>query len=279
MRKYNQLLVFILIGINLILFVSCVSAPATVNEAPGPHFYFVQITDTHFGDGDNYERVEKIVETINNLPMEINCVVHTGDITSDNIEEDSIVVRGLSSLDKLQYPIHFLPGNHDILKKNLDVTKQHYLENFGPLLEVKEYEGILFIFIFTEPLAQSFEVEGFDPLLELEVILQNANGKPAIVFHHTPSANDFYRNAMHDSWKQDSRVKWEKLLNSYNVKAVMAGHFHRDEHHWLGNVPLYVSAPVGGWWGRQASFRIFEYKNGKLGYRTQYIEMKPQSNR
>jgi UDP-2,3-diacylglucosamine pyrophosphatase LpxH len=63
-----------------------------------------------------------------------------------------------------------------------------------------------------------------------------------------------------------------KLINSYNVKAVIAGHFHRDELHWLENVPLYVSSPVAGYWGRQATFRIYEYSNGKIGYRTQYIE-------
>ncbi|NQT96785.1 MAG: metallophosphoesterase [Candidatus Marinimicrobia bacterium] len=278
MKKHNHLLTLTLIVILFTISVGCQPAQA-VNEDSGPHFYFVQVTDTHFGDGDNYERVEKIVETINNLPMEIKCVVHTGDITSNNIEQDSVVVRGISIMDKLQVPIHFVPGNHDILEWELDITKQRYLTHFGNLIDVKEYEGILFIFVYTETLAHSFEIDGYDPLLELEAILKDAAGKPAIIFHHTPSPDDFYRNEMHDSWKQDSREKWEKLLNSYNIKAVMAGHFHRDEHHWLGDVPLYVSAPVGGWWGRQASFRIFEYKNGKLGYRTQYIEMNPRPNK
>jgi len=137
---------------------------------------------------------------------------------------------------------------------------------------VKEYKGVTFIFIYTEPLAESIELEGYDPLVELENILQNAKGKPTIVFHHTPSVDDFYKNAMHDSWKPKSRERWEKLLNTYDVKAVLTGHFHRDEHHWLGDTPLYISGPVGGKWGRQATFRIYEYKNGKLGYRTQYIE-------
>jgi UDP-2,3-diacylglucosamine pyrophosphatase LpxH len=67
-------------------------------------------------------------------------------------------------------------------------------------------------------------------------------------------------------------LKWVALINQYNVKAVITGHFHRDEFHWLDKVPLYVSVPVAEKFGRQAGFRIYEYKNGKLGYTTQYLE-------
>ena len=65
---------------------------------------------------------------------------------------------------------------------------------------------------------------------------------------------------------------WEKLVNTHNVKAVIAGHFHRDEFHWLGHVPLYVSGPVANFWNRNATFRLYEYRNGQIGYRTQYLE-------
>ena len=36
------------------------------------------------------------------------------------------------------------------------------------------------------------------------------------------------------------------MVNGHNVKAVIAGHFHRDEHHWIGDVPLYVSDKFKG---------------------------------
>jgi UDP-2,3-diacylglucosamine pyrophosphatase LpxH len=77
---------------------------------------------------------------------------------------------------------------------------------------------------------------------------------------------------MHRGWRKEVREKWERLLNSANVKAVIAGHFHRDEFHWLGEVPLYVAEPVAGYWGRQCTFRIYEYRGGKVGYRTVYVE-------
>jgi len=256
----------------------CALSPdQTANDVDeSPHFYFVQITDTHFGDADHYARVEKIVEAVNNLPLDIKCVVHTGDVTSDNIIQDSIVTRGLSILNQLSVPIHYVAGNHDILKKDLDATRQIFEENFGPLISVRDYEGVQFITVFTEPIARGYILDGYDPLNELETIL--SNGKPSIVFHHSPSPDDFYKNSMHDSWNKDGQNKWVGLLNRYNVKAVMAGHYHRDEVHWLGNVPLFVSAPVGSWWGRQPTYRLFEFKKGKVGYRTQYILMDKWKN-
>ena len=257
---------------------SCASAPDMAPEAneENTHFYFIQITDTHFGDANHFARVEKIVEEVNKLPLDVKCVVHTGDVTSDNIMQDSIANRGLSILNELKFPIHYVAGNHDIMKKDLASTRKQFEKYFGPLITVQEYEGVQFITVFTEPLARGYMLDGYDPLVKLEAIL--SNGMPSIVFHHSPSPDDFYRNSMHDSWKKDGLEKWEQLLNKYNVKAVMAGHYHRDEHHWLGEVPLYVSASVGSWWGRQGSYRIFEYKNGSLGYRTQYIQMERWKN-
>jgi UDP-2,3-diacylglucosamine pyrophosphatase LpxH len=106
----------------------------------------------------------------------------------------------------------------------------------------------------------------------LKAALKRADKKPVIVFHHSPIVDDFYNNAIHEDYNKNIKDKWESILNSYNVKAVIAGHFHRDEHHWLGEVPLYVSSSIAGYWGRQGSFRVYEYKGGKIAYRTIYLQ-------
>ncbi|MCK5160005.1 MAG: hypothetical protein KAQ99_00375, partial [Candidatus Aureabacteria bacterium] len=67
-----------LITARLILLISLlfIAEHGTYAQEPAEtHFYFVQITDTHFGEGDHLERTRKAVERINNLPMEIKCVV------------------------------------------------------------------------------------------------------------------------------------------------------------------------------------------------------------
>ncbi len=236
------------------------------------HFYFVHMTDTHVGSENNLELTQKIVEKINNLPMYIQCVVHTGDIVNYGMEDTIAVTNAIFALEKLEAPLLLIPGNHDIYRNNLDSTKDAYIEHFGQLITENEFGEIVFIGLYSNPLARSFSVEDFNPLSELEEALKRAEGKPTIVFHHIPSVEDFYLNKMHDGWEKDIRSSWEEVLNAYNVVAVLAGHFHRDEHYWLGDVPLYISTPVSDHWGRQPSFRIFEYKNGRLSYRTQYLE-------
>jgi 3',5'-cyclic AMP phosphodiesterase CpdA len=212
------------------------------------------------------------VDQINRLPFPIQCVVHTGDIMADNIEDQGAVDSGRRIMQKLEVPIHYLPGNHDIDPRNLDATHKAYQERFGGLITRAEYQGVVFLMIYTEPLRSGVAIDGYDPLAALETHLKNSQGKPVIVFHHAPCVGSFYNNMRYRGWKKEIRNQWVRLLNAYGVKAVIAGHFHRDEHHWLGQVPLYISSAMAPYWGRQPTFRIYEYGNGRIGYRTQYLE-------
>ena len=139
--------------------------PTQIEEAHEyAHFYFVQITDTHFGDANHIERTRAIVERINHLPMRVEFIVHTGDITMNGIDNQATVNSGLSVLNKLAVPIHYVPGNHDILPEKLEATKQAYSDNFEGLITSQKYDGVTFIFIYTEPLAKNFLVDGYKPL-------------------------------------------------------------------------------------------------------------------
>ncbi len=240
-----------------------------------PDFYFVQITDTHVGEHpENARRLARVVDYVNRLPVPLACVVVTGDITTDLTRDPESVKRAKALFAPLKAPVHYLAGNHDILKQDHAAWAAAYREAFGPLNHEAEYHGVRFLFVCTEPLSQDYPPDGGDPLVWLEQKLA-ASEKPALVFHHWPSVRDLYVTATKTSvsagWREPLRTRWVDLLNRHGVKAVIAGHFHRDEHHWLGNVPLYVGAPVAERYGRQATFRLYEYKHGRLGYRTQYI--------
>jgi UDP-2,3-diacylglucosamine pyrophosphatase LpxH len=241
-------------------------------EPQGDSLYFIQITDTHFGAVRHYHIAEKLVNQINRLPFPIRCVVHTGDIMADNIEDNSAVERGRRIMDKLAVPIYYLPGNHDIELQNPDATHKAYLKSYGPLVTRIEYQNVIFLLIYTEPLRTHITIGDYQPLVHLEAHLKKSLGKPVVVFHHAPSIGSFYKNKLHRGWRKDIRQEWVRLLNAYGVKAVIAGHFHRDEHHWLGEVPLYICSPMAPYWSRQPTFRIYEYRDGKIGYRTQYLE-------
>jgi len=238
-------------------------------------FYFVQITDTHLGVPENRVRTEKVVAAVNQLPMEILCVVHTGDIIDRSKRLDADVFTDAAAIFKgLKPTVHFLPGNNDILlAASAQTNRADYEHAFGSLISRAEYHGVVFIFAYTDPLQESVAMEGYDPLGAVKAQLEAAQGKPVILFHHGPSVDDFYNNRFHGGWVKKTKDNWVALINQYNVKAVITGHFHRDEFHWLGKVPLYVSPPVAVKWGRQACFRIYEYRqNGRIEYTTQYLE-------
>jgi 3',5'-cyclic AMP phosphodiesterase CpdA len=237
----------------------------------GTRFFFVQITDTHFGERDHLERTRQLVDLINRLPYEIACVVHTGDIFADNITDAAVRDAGLGALRGLRAPLHLLPGNHDILQKDLEKTAAAYTRSVGPLLQAVEHHGVVFILAYTEPLALGFALDGYEPLRELEAALARSAGKPIILFHHRPAVDDYYESASSPGWRGAARADLEKLLAAHDVKAEITGHFHRDELHWAGGRPVFAAPPVAAYWGRQAGFRLYEYRVGRLGYRTIYL--------
>ncbi|QHI68116.1 metallophosphoesterase family protein [Tichowtungia aerotolerans] len=243
---------------------------AALGVFAGEPFFFVQLTDTHFGQDDHFERGRAAVEQITALPMDIAFVVLTGDIVNDCITDSKTVERVFQTLEPLKVPVHFLPGNHDILEENIAETTAAYTNAFGPLITSAEYNGIRCIFVYTEPLTGEVVIPEYDPLVELELLLEE---QETLVFHHTPSVDSFYNGKAHAGWgRRDVGPQWVDLLNRYDVKAVLAGHFHRDEFHRLGEVPLFVAPPLSGRFGRQGSFRIYEYRDGHLSFRTVYLK-------
>jgi hypothetical protein len=108
-------------------------------------------------------------------------------------------------------------------------------------------------------------------MAELTAAFKKARNRPIILFHHSPCVGDLYQGRRYPGWPDKNRTQWIALLNAHSVKAVIAGHFHRAEHHWLGNVPLYIAPPLSWYYGRQSSYRIYQYKNGRLSFRTQYL--------
>jgi 3',5'-cyclic AMP phosphodiesterase CpdA len=254
--------------IELVFTLLACAKAGSANTESGVRFYFVQITDTHFGERDQLERTRRLVDQINRLPYEIACVVHTGDIFADNLRDAGVRAAGLGALRRLKAPLHFLPGNHDILQNDPEHTAAAYTRHVGSLMHQAEYHGVVFVLAYTEPLALGFTIKGYEPLRELEAALARAADKPILLFHHRPAVDDYYEFGGSPGWSATARAAFAERLAAYDVKAVVTGHFHRDELHWVDGRPVFAAPPVAGYWGRQACFRLYEYRDGRLGYRT-----------
>ncbi|MBN1959436.1 MAG: metallophosphoesterase [Deltaproteobacteria bacterium] len=238
----------------------------TKNDLAEPHKHqvtFVQISDTHFfSSAKSRERGEQIVQAINRLSIPIDCVIITGDIVV-NADIGWDIAKNI--FNKLKAPWHVLAGNHDITKLPVDAKK--YLAAFNELATNVEYHGVVFLLFFDAPVPSLH----YEPINWVTEQLKNTENKPIIVFHHKPEVTNFYKNKFYPpSWATYKISKWSSLLNSYNVIAEITGHFHRDELHWRGSVPIFI-APAAAL-GHQPSIRIYDYTDGKISYRTQMLE-------
>ena len=97
-----------------------------------PVVRFIHISDTHITanpavTNENQsvppaEGARALVWQINNLPFQPDFVLHTGDVAYDPTEADYRLAREI--LSEIQYPTHYIPGNHD----NSQVMQRVFLE-------------------------------------------------------------------------------------------------------------------------------------------------------
>jgi predicted phosphodiesterase len=233
-------------------------------------FYFVQISDTHFGYDDHDKISMELAKSINDLPFDIQAVIHTGDIFQDNLHEETAISTFYQFKSLIKPPLYVLPGNHDILPDKYDEHVNIFQSKIGSLNKIFTIDSVSFLMYYSIPVADSL------PDIEVQKqwishSLKLLQDKQVIICHHQPSVLDFYQNKDHLSWPEKEMEWWSSLVNKYNAEAIITGHFHRDELHWLDDVPVYVGGPVAGFWGRQASYRVYHYENKKLSYKTIYL--------
>jgi 3',5'-cyclic-AMP phosphodiesterase len=109
---------------------AALAAPAPRRAAVKP-FTFVQISDTHVGfskaaNPDTLATLKETIAKIKALPVRPDFVLHTGDITHLATPEQFDLAQ--SVLSELGAPVHFVPGEHDIVE---GTDPRPYLDRFG----------------------------------------------------------------------------------------------------------------------------------------------------
>lgn len=263
-----------LISLATIVCIALIAAlwPAREHTEEDNLFYFIHVTDPHIPRDGVAEKIKMLTCEINELPMPIDFVAVTGDITNRAVQNPKAVEMAKEAFSYLKAPVHMVIGNEDI---NVDydggcspqiASVEAFVKGIGPLSYVKEYHGVVCLFMCTAPLSQDIVIEGYDTFAWLEQSLKEANGKPVLIFHHWASVQDYTSGCQ---WPKEHKQRWEEIINSTNVKAEFTGHTHRSEQHWIGNVPVYIGSALSGR-GETCTFQIFEYFNGRLSYLTRY---------
>jgi len=254
--------------------------PGKKKEADdGKAFYFVQLTDTHWGARDGVTQTRQAVAMINALPVAIEFVVVTGDVFSDSIRRDDVREDGLAAMKGLKVPVYYVPGNHDLPQTDRARTAGLFEKYFGPLSQKVEIGGVTCLFLNTEMMEGEKRSPGEVERDWVEAELGSGSaGKTALLFMHRPPVRDLMNGSDGAvSWDELYDTRWKDVFIRHpEIKAVFAGHFHRDVMCWIGAVPVYVSPAVARFWDRQPAFRLYQLKGGQVNYWTLYPE-RPRS--
>ncbi len=239
------------------------------NQLQNSDFSFVQLTDTHIPNQSGALATNIIVNMINKISLPYEMIVHTGDII--HTRGSKVEMAMAADYFKFRKKVYFVPGNHDV---TFDYSER-YVKQFEAYFNTVNFvinpkPGLRFAFFNSQAIsdraAKSTRNQAFE---ELSQMLQQ--NEPTILFCHAPGLPDYYNDQMHDGWQEKTMQKWTGIMKSGGVKAVLAGHFHRDEFHIVNDIPFHICASVAGFWGRQASFRYWTMAGNNLTYRTIYL--------
>lgn len=257
-------------GYAVLLWVLLVSGCAQAAPKPavdGGHFYFVQITDMHWGARDGVSLTRRAVDAINALPVKPAFVAVTGDLFADSIHNEQVVKSGMAAMKGVKVPVYFIPGNHDISKNDVVGSAEAFETLFGPVNRKAEFEGVMCLFVCTE--VTDGGEHGFGDVQRTWISRNiGAGRKPVLLFMHRPPLRDMLSGSDGEvSWDDKVDSRWERLFEDRpEIKAVFAGHWHRDEMGWVGGVPVYVCPAVARFWDRKPAFRLYEYNRGRVSY-------------
>ena len=231
-----------LVGLGGVVFASglgataCASVPGARPTAEADDFYFVQLSDTHWGfegppNPDARGTLPKAVEAINALAQPPDFVVFTGDLT--HLTPDSQLRRARMAqfrdiAARLTVPrIHYLPGEHDA---SLD-HGQAFEELFGPTHYAFDHKGVHFIAL--DNVSDPRGAIGEAQLAWLAADLaKQTRDTPIVVLTHRP----LFDLVPEWGWATTDAAHAIELLSPYTRVTVFYGHIHQEHHRMTGAI-------------------------------------------
>ena len=225
-------------GLAGVVFVSGLAGCSSmVERSAGKEFYFVQLSDTHWGfkgpkvNPDAEGTLKKAVAAVNGLAQQPDFIVFTGDLThttDDPQERRKRLAEFREIVSELKVKnVHFMPGEHDA---SLD-HGEAYQEFFGKTHYTFDHKGVHFIVLdnVSDPTASIGEAQ-----LQWLATDLNAQSKDAriVVFTHRPLF-DLYPQW---DWATRDGDKAIALLMPHQNVTVFYGHIHQENHHMTGHI-------------------------------------------
>lgn len=215
------------------------AAPAVAKTTPKPRddFFFMQISDTHWGFSgaavNPHADVElkTAVATINSASAKPDFVVFTGDLThntDDPAQRRQRMGEFKRIVSELAVPVvRFMPGEHDAAAD----SGEAYREFFGDLHYTFDHKGIHFIALdnVSDPHAQLGEAQLAWLKQDLSAMQPDS---PIVVLAHRP----LWDLKPEWDWTTSDGAQAIAALMPYRNVSVFFGHIHQELHHQTGHI-------------------------------------------
>jgi hypothetical protein len=226
-----------LAGIGGAVFVSGATLRAGQMQQDMSAFYFVQISDTHWGftgpaiNPDSQGTLKKAIAAVNSLEQQPDFVVFTGDLTQTTDDPAVRRTRMAEFRDIVSQlnvkTVRFMPGEHDASLDRGDA----YQEFFGDMHYTFDHKGVHFIVLdnVSDPTASVGEAQLGWLHTDLKQVSSDAR---IVVLTHRPL---FDLAPAWDWATRDGDAAIDTLLQHQNV-TVLYGHIHQEHHHMTGHI-------------------------------------------
>jgi len=222
---------------------------------------FIHITDTHISADPNYDPfwvdksvehpnvyMERLIEVINNLPFEIDFILHTGDVCAEATANDCRTARQM--LCQLHRPIYMIPGNHDSADLMSSIIHNgetlHVLRN--DMVSILDYQ---LIGLDTNGIGDAHApTVAYEQINDLRHRLYD-NNKPLIVATHHPLIPTGV-SWIDTQMRVQNGEQLHDVLRPYasHLRGVFHGHIHQPTNSYYDGI-LYVGSP-STWYNLQA---------------------------
>ena len=204
----------------------------------GDDFFFVQLSDTHWGfngpkaNPEAKTTLPRAIEAVNALKRRPDFIVFTGDLThttDDDQERRRRMKEFKRQISRLKVKnIRLMPGEHDASLDEGAAFKEVFQQETRYAFD---HKGIHFIV-----LDNVSDPHGAIGEAQLEWLREDLAGRPPeepiVVFTHRP----LFDLAPQWDWATQDGAKALELLRPFRHATVFYGHIHQEHHFMTGNI-------------------------------------------
>jgi predicted phosphodiesterase len=219
------------------------------------NFMFFQMADTQLGAGDyefNLKEFERAVDYANKKNPDF--VVICGDLLSDPFKDkEKEGFKKVAAKLKKSISLHLIAGNHDVGNEPTREKMDWYHKYFGKDYYSFEHKGCVCLVLNSSLIKApkhmpEEQVKQKKWMLETLKKAKEDKVNHIFIFQHHP----YFHQTLNEKVKRpyfcmaDQKIEYFKIFQEHNVRAVFAGHYHRNVLGKDGDIEMITTGRIGG---------------------------------